>query len=138
MKIMNFILFITIITFAYSCGSSNSGAKNEGGDANKKLIGVYTHHETGGGEDRAWDYSVEISEKNGELKALYIVDGYQTMTRINCKVALNDNVLDLLFESYGEDDLMKGDSKAGDKLFTFTVVDEKSIKSSEGQVWNKK
>lgn len=83
-------------------------------------IGKYSYDESAeslnGITSMVWIYYLNVSNlKNDDLSAYIEIDGYQTSSRIRCRVKCNEEKMDLFFLNYGEGNLFEI-YKPGDHL----------------------
>lgn len=124
--------FLSIFIFAFVIGLYSCG----GGSGSYDWSGSYVYEETAGpgmgGEPREYYYTIEVSQTDGEYKANYNLDGYQTMARYKCTAKVVDDKLVLYFEDFGEEHMMGGGYSHGDEVLTITKVDDKKFMVNDG------
>ena len=141
MKNIITILSFSILLFLLACSTGEDTSKSEQKTDISTNVGEKTGELSGNYKcsidlgDMIFEHSILFKSENGKLKALYALDGFQTMTRINCDVRVIDKTIDLLFDSYGEEDMFKPEKKKGDKIATYTIVDSKSILDETGNTY---
>lgn len=107
-------------------------------ESNSNFAGKYNFEEslgeTNGGTPIFYNHVVTISKDNGEYKAEYAVDGYQTAVRLECSVIekkskANVSILELNFEKFGELHLFKNPDayKPQEKLFEISPNGQEDI-----------
>lgn len=113
--------------FLYSCG---------GGGSQTDWSGTYTYEEVAGegmgGEPRVYMYNLEIYKEGEQYKANYDIDGYQTMSRLNCICEAGENSLTLKFESYGEDHMGYGYDEGSEVLTIYAGENEGEFVVNDG------
>lgn len=100
--------------------SSDTNSEKASKDTPKgfKFEGTYNFTEnvgkTTGGTGIMYSYTVIVTKENGTYKAKFNIDGYQTITRLECSVVetkINSSApassLILRYEKYGKDQLFK-------------------------------
>ena len=102
---------------------------NEQKEINKKWTGQYSFEESAPGvtgeSSQSWSYSVSVSQANDTLLlATILIDGYQTMTRLEAEVKATGRNADFIFLKYGKENIFEPYQK-GEKLFSF-VMNEKN------------
>ena len=89
--------------------------------AQKGWVGTYTFDEDGGrnagGTAIFIAHELTLMETDDGLIAHLESNGYQTSKDLNCKARVNGNKLEILFDSYGENNIFESYNK-GDLLFT--------------------
>lgn len=63
--------------------------------------------QTVGGSSICYQITIEIFNVGTGIKALYNIDGFQSMTRLICTSERKDSSTFFYFEKYGEDDMYK-------------------------------
>ena len=105
----------------------------------KEWVGTYTFDEDGGknagGTVIFIVHELIVLETDDGLRATLTSNGYQTSTDLNCKVRINANKMEIIFDSYGEDNVHETHSP-GDLLLT---LERKTVKGKTELVtwWGK-
>jgi hypothetical protein len=91
--------------------------------------GTYTFDENGGktaggGTVIFVTHELRVFETDDGLRATLKSNGYQTSTDLNCKIKATGGKMEVLFDSYGEDNVHESYT-AGDLLLT---LEKKSVK----------
>lgn len=118
-----------IFAYQYFAAKSQQGQNQE--IANKDIIGNYSYDEYAP-PDEGWVYDLEMYQEGNQLKAKLNIDGFQTLTRILADVVKNNDNLNIIFNSYGPDN-MYSSFKTGDRIFSL----EKTSDSSYKILWDK-
>ena len=96
--------------------------------AQKEWVGTYTFDEDGGknagGTVIFIVHELIVLETDDGLRATLKSNGYQTSADLNCKVRINGNKMEIIFESYGEDNIYEMHDP-GDLLLT---LEKKTVK----------
>lgn len=120
-----FLVFLGVIGFGvyYGMQKSRSGSSPTISVLVPVAKGSYGYEEAtqGGSESdtQAWEYKLDIGTEGGEGPITLTINGFQTMTNIHATGVLSEGSLDVVFDSYGEDNLSTLYGK-GDVLFTLT------------------
>lgn len=88
------------------------------------------------GLQNVWSYKLNMYKEEGKLKAHLTVDGYQTMIDINTTTNIIDGHLEIVFDSYGKENMFTP-YKKGDVLFTLTPAEITEDPTDLGINWNK-
>jgi hypothetical protein len=97
--------------------------------AQNEWAGTYTFDEdggktAGGGTVIFVTHELSVFETDDGLRATLKSNGYQTSTDLHCKVKISGNKMEIIFDSYGEDNVHETFSP-GDLLLT---LEKKSVK----------
>lgn len=84
------------------------------------------------GSDQTWAYKLEIYKEDNQLRARLDIDGFQTLTRIQATAEEMDENLDIVFDSYGSENMYEPYEK-GELLFSLGKTSDENYKI----IWNK-
>ena len=139
MKIIRYLFIIILLSLSINNFTDNI-------DSN--LFGKYYFDEcygkTAGGSSICFEFTIEIYNDNGKIKAKYNIDGFQTKRRFVCYTEMNEDMITFYFYKYDKDDIhYTEDYKNGDMLFKFIKTNNKyfitNFKSPvDGKLINKK
>lgn len=127
--------FIILITFIISCSQSIAQIDFSGKYSFSENLG-----QTVGGTGINYYHTIDIFKENGQYKATYSIDGYQTLTRLECSVmevkinaSAPANSLILQFEKYGADDLFKNKDLYKPKQDLLEIAPKGGIMAKKGE-----
>jgi len=121
-KILQFLLVILVFVNCNNTTSVNSANNSE-------WVGTYSSFEvlghTVGGSPIMQDIKIIIYKTNDKLKFLYLEDGWQTLTRIECSVIVKEDKGEVIFNKWGVDNIGEIPGiKKGKKIFNITRKDK--------------
>ena len=146
MKILKFSAIFALLFLVCSCSkqeqkvntNGQNSAQNVVPDSNSlsqkdiinKWIGQYTFDESAqnaaGSGTQSWSYVINVSSKEDSLIAVILVDGFQTMTRIEAEVKVTEKNADFIFNKYGDENMFEH-FKKGEKLFSLEINDKNEM-----------
>jgi hypothetical protein len=105
--------------------SSNQISTSRGGVVSSytegnDIEGVYDFEESntsGSGSNQTWRYRLAVTGDTGIVRMTLEVDGFDTLTTINASANKTDDIMDVVFESYGNGNSFYNTFSQGDILF---------------------
>jgi len=98
--------------------------------------GVYFAEEEAGpgmgGEPRYYEYNITVVKTDAGYTADFDIDGYQTMSRVNCTATDEGGKLVLKFASYDEDNMGDDSQTPGEIVATLNANADGSFSINDG------
>lgn len=123
--ILSIVLFI-VLALGFSVWPGGWFSKNTILNDNQQWTGSYEYGEAippsdSGIPGAAWSYNLDISQEDSGLVASLDIDGFQTLTRIEAIAEENNGMLDIVFDSYGPENIGASFHR-GDVLFSLKKI----------------